>query len=84
MSAALRQSYLRAMGLPLYVPRFILPGAAPSPAVEIDQPDVNSPAPQPSLEKTLPKGDCCDSALKLQILGKNSLRIGPIDVLEGS
>ena len=54
MSAALRQSYLRAMGLPLYVPRFILPGAAPSPAVEIDQPDVNSPAPQPSLEKTLP------------------------------
>ena len=31
MSAALRQSYLRAMGLPLYVPRFVLPGAAVSP-----------------------------------------------------
>ena len=50
MSAALRQSYLRAMGLPLYVPRFVLPGAAPSPVVETEedaaQPAVGAPAPE--------------------------------------
>lgn len=30
MSAQLSRLYLQAMGLPLYVPRFVLPGAAPS------------------------------------------------------
>lgn len=40
MSAELQQAYLKAMGVPLYVPRFSLPGAKPSIRAEYSQPPV--------------------------------------------
>ncbi len=42
MSAELRQSYLQAMGVALFVPRFVLPGAAPSTRGEYSAPSATA------------------------------------------